>query len=486
MDLNTKEMEQSLYRLIDGANLLALYLDRHGRILICNKKTQDMAARPKEEIIGREWPSILFRNDNAAMKQQMFKAVMEDSVTYKRSNNFEGLIIDANNNERLISWNISPILSASGELEGTFLVGNDITELKEKEASLKKIDETLKNIFSSIKEYALCVINLDGNITYFGMGAEAMLGWQKNDIIFKHISALFAAADVKAQLPVILERVRDAGKYETEAELVTRRGQRFPVSLTVGKFLDPENKLIGYIFMAKDITERKRLEYQIFQAEKLAAIGQLAAGMAHEINNPLFVISGRLEMILEGERLTGELKKDLNIINAQADRIRKLVDRLLKFARQPVPKLEIININEAIEAVLPFLSYHKSLMSKINIDKDFAGSLRPIKGDLNQLQEVFMNLFLNAYQAMPEGGRLTIKTSNFMDSFAEIRISDTGSGISPENLKNVFMPFFSTKKDGTGLGLSICYNIIKSHNGSIDVESQPNKGTTFIVRLPFA
>jgi two-component system NtrC family sensor kinase len=313
-----------------------------------------------------------------------------------------------------------------------------------------------------------------------------MLGWQKNEIIFKHISILHTQEDAKSNLPFILEQVRQTGEHEAEIELIKKDGQRFPVMLTASKFLDAEGKLIGYIFIAKDITERKKLEYQIIQAEKLAAIGQLVASMAHEINNPLFVISGRLEMVLEQEGLVDNLRKDLNIINAQADRIRKLVDRLLKFARQAPPKLETININDAIEGVLPFLSYHKSFVSKINIEKDLAVGLHSIKGDLNQLQEVFMNLFINAYQAISEGGKLSIKTSNFMDRFVEIRISDTGCGVAPHDLKNIFIPFFSTKKEGTGLGLSICYNIIKSHNGSIDIESQVDKGTTFIIKLPLA
>ncbi len=486
MELNTKETENSLYRLIDNTNLLVLYLDMNGNIVIANKKIEDVTGKIKKDIIGKHWLSVLFHEDNTAMKQQMFKAVMDDAITYKRSNNFEGVIVDTNNNERLISWSMSPILSESKELEGIFLVGHDVTELKERGASIKKIDETLKNILYSIKEYALYVINLDGNITYFGMGAEVMLGWQKNEIIFKHITILHTDEDAKSNLPFMLERVREAGEYEAEIELVKKDGQRFPVMLTAGKFLDTEGKLIGYLFMAKDITERKKLEYQIFQAEKLAAIGQLAAGMAHEINNPLFVISGRLEMILEQKGLLNNLRKDLVIINTQADRIRKLVDRLLKFARQTPPKLETININDAIEGVLPFLSYHKSLTSNIAIVKDLATDLRSINGDLNQLQEVFMNLFINAYQAMPEGGKLHIKTGNFMNRFAEIRISDTGCGITPYNLKNIFMPFFSTKKDGTGLGLSICYNIIKSHNGSIDIESKVSKGTTFIIKLPLA
>jgi two-component system NtrC family sensor kinase len=254
----------------------------------------------------------------------------------------------------------------------------------------------------------------------------------------------------------------------------------------VSKFLNAEGKLKGYIFIAKDITERKKLEYQIFQAEKLAAIGQLAAGMAHEINNPIFVISGRAEMLLEGTDLSQEARKDIEIINSQADRIRKLVDSLLKFSRHNSKQLQEVNINDTIEGVLSLIGYHKLPSHEVEINKDFALDLRPVKADLNQLQEVFLNLFINAFQAMPNGGRLSIATKNINDKFVEIQVGDTGVGIDSKHLKDIFMPFFSTKKEGTGLGLPICYNIVKDYGGDMFVVTQLNKGTTFTVRLPFA
>lgn len=192
-------------------------------------------------------------------------------------------------------------------------------------------------------------------------------------------------------------------------------------------------------------------------------------------------------MFLGQTRLARHVREGLDIMNSQVERIRRLVDQLLKFSRKTPPKMEVLNINNVLEAVLPLLSYHKLPTSQVNIEKKWTEGLLTIKGDLNQLQEVFVNLLLNAYQSMPEGGTISIKTSNFQNQYAEIRISDTGHGIPPEQLKNLFMPFYSTKKDGTGLGLSICYNIIKNHNGSIDVEeSQMNKGTTFIIKLPFS
>ena len=492
MIFQNKGSDNFLIKLIDHANVYVLYIDNHGYISMCNKKMEELSGKPRDGIIGRQWAEVLFKNNNQPLKQQMFKAVIDDSISYKRLNSFEGLFVDINNNERLISWSINPILSESKDwggvalLEGVLFIGNDITELREKGGSLKKIDDTLKDIFTSIKEYALYVANLEGNITYYGMGSEQMFGWPKNEIIFKNVKILHLPDDRESKLPAILEQVRNVGSYESEIDLLKRDGQSIAVILTVNQFLDSHGKIIGYTFIAKDITERKKMEYQSIQTEKLVAIGQLAAGMAHEINNPLFVISGRLEMLLEQDDISEKLKDDLKIINSQADRIRKLVDRLLKFARQTPLKSENVNVNEIIESVLPFLSYHKVPISKIQIEKDMDPNMPMIKGDLNQLQEVFINLCINAIQAMPEGGKLSIKTSNYFGRFAQIVISDSGAGIAPQHLKNLFMPFFSTKKDGTGLGLSICYNIIKNHNGSIDIESQLNKGTTFIIKLPFA
>ncbi|MDD5431767.1 MAG: PAS domain-containing protein [Candidatus Omnitrophica bacterium] len=480
-----QDTDKIIHKIIDNANVYLLYLNSLGNIVLCNKNIEEFIGKKRKDILGIYWLKALYGDDGNLIKQQMFLAMMDDSIKYKRSNDFEDVITGRDKKEKHFLWSISPILGDRNELEGVLLIGYDRTELIRREAAFKKIDDTLKNILSSIKEYALYVVNLDGNITYFGMGSELMFGWDKNKIVFKHVSLLHAADDITGKLPLILEQVRKSGQYETEIDLIKKDGQLFPVILTVSQFLDSDGNQMGYIFIAKDITEKKKLEYQIFQSEKLAAIGQLAAGMGHEINNPLFVISGKVDLLLSRKRISQSLKKELNSISEQAERIRKLVERLLRFARKTPPKLETLDVNEIIESVLPLVSYHKIQRGKISIEKHFGKDLPPVRGDLNQLQEVFVNLFINAMQSMSESGTLSITTSNFQNLFAQINISDTGSGISQDNLKNLFMPFFSTKKEGTGLGLSICYNIVKNHNGSIDVESQPGKGTTFIIKLPF-
>lgn len=470
--------------LIENAAVLVLYLDQNGKVALCNKKTQSLVGLKPADILGKNWLKVLFRDTNNAMQRDMFKAVLDDALTYKRAKDFECHLLNDQGSFRLISWNVTPILNKNNQVQGSLLFGQDITEVQERKNSVKNIDESLKNIISSINEYALYVINLDGLITYFGMGCETMFGYSKPEIIFKHVSILHNVNKAATELSLILERVRLFGKYESEIELFTNQGLAIPVRLTVNQFLDAQGKLTGYVFIAKDITQTKKLEYQVFQAEKLAALGQLSAGMAHEINNPLFVISGRLEM-LKQEEFGFKFKETVNLIDSQVNRIRKLVDRILKFARKSTLTLEAININEIIELVLPLVRYNQLPSVKVEIEKSFEPNMPKVLGDADQLQEVFLNMIINAYQAMPEGGVIKITTSNFQNLYTQVQIVDTGVGIPAGNFKDIFMPFFSTKGQGTGLGLSICHNIIKNHNGSIELESRINQGTTFTVKLPF-
>jgi len=471
--------------LIENAAALVLYLDLDGKVALCNKKTQSMVGLSRTQIIGKNWLKVLFRNKNSSLRGDMFKAVLDDALTYKRSKDFQCHLSGKNDDLRLVSWNITPILDKNDRVQGSLLLGLDITSFRERENSLKNIDDSLKNIISSINEYALYVINLDGLITYFGMGCEKMFGYTKPQIIFKHVGILHNVNKAAFELSLIFEKVRQSGRYESEMELFTRQGQAIPVRMTVNRFLDADGKLTGYIFIAKDITETKKLEYQVFQAEKLAALGQLSAGMAHEINNPLFVISGRLE-ILKQEKIAPEYREVLDLIDSQATRIRKLVDRILKFSRKSTLTLDKVDINQIIDLALPLVNDSQLPARKVEIIKSFAGNLPKVLGDPDQLQEVFLNMIINAYQAMPGGGLIKITTSNFENLYAQVQITDSGVGIPAANFKNIFMPFFSTKGKGTGLGLSICHNIIKSHNGSIELESQINQGTTFTIKLPFA
>jgi two-component system NtrC family sensor kinase len=225
----------------------------------------------------------------------------------------------------------------------------------------------------------------------------------------------------------------------------------------------------------------KETQDQLIQAAKLAAIGELAATVAHELNNPLTTILGYTELIRE-EEISEGIKKDLEIIEAECLRARDIVRQLLEFSRKRPLQLIELDINDTLQEVIKFLSPNIK-KSSIKLLTEFS-PLPNTLADKDQIKQVFLNLINNAVQAMPEGGVLTIKTG-IHDSNIFIEVSDTGIGIPKEILPRIFEPFFTTKKEkGTGLGLSISYRIVESHGGKIYVKSQKGKGTTFKVILP--
>jgi signal transduction histidine kinase len=233
----------------------------------------------------------------------------------------------------------------------------------------------------------------------------------------------------------------------------------------------------------KELTEAQQ---QLIQSEKLASVGQLAAGVAHEVNNPLGTILLYSHMLLEKLGNKDARREELEIIAKEATRCRDIVRGLLDFARQRKLQMENIDLNKILNEVLSLASKQPSFQ-KVEISKALDPSLPRVSGDPVQLKEVFLNIVSNAGEAMPRGGRVAVSSKfNNGGGNIEVAIHDTGHGVSPENLNKIFMPFFTTKQigQGTGLGLAIAYGIVKMHRGSIDVESKQGEGTTFVVKLP--
>ncbi len=246
--------------------------------------------------------------------------------------------------------------------------------------------------------------------------------------------------------------------------------------------------------------ELKQTQVQLVQSGKLAAIGQLGAGVAHELNNPIGGILGYAEYLLEkvrGPDFNAEdfktCEKPLGYIKKEAERCQTIIENLLKFSRRSPEGFKPLNINHVIEDTLTLVG-HQLMVKKVELKKKLADDLKLVEGNANQLQQVFTNIIFNAQQAMPEGGILTITTRLKVEDkrlsgkpdFIEISFTDTGCGIPPENLDKIFDPFFTTKMDwkGTGLGLSVSYQIVQNHKGQIKVESLLGNGTTFTVFLP--
>jgi signal transduction histidine kinase len=238
----------------------------------------------------------------------------------------------------------------------------------------------------------------------------------------------------------------------------------------------------------EDVTERRGLERSARRAEKLAALGTMAAGLAHELNNPIGIMSSRIEIMLqdaESEPLPVEVLEDLQVLRRHAQRLARITQGLLSFARQSPGQRGPVDLNHLVEETL-LLVEPPMAKAGIAVKRVLAPEVPPVLGDGNALQQVLLNLLTNARDALRDHGEVCVETRALADppGAARLVIRDTGPGIPPEALPRIFDPFFTTKAEGTGLGLSISYGIVREHQASIDVESRPGAGTTFVLTFP--
>jgi signal transduction histidine kinase len=287
-------------------------------------------------------------------------------------------------------------------------------------------------------------------------------------------------------------RVRqDAGIHNLyKFRLKTPAGETRTVNVAIAPLVTRKFQVVGRLVIMDDITERVELEAQLSQADKLSSIGLLAAGVAHEVNTPLAVISSYTQML--AKQLQGDPQKSglLEKITRQTFRASEIVNNLLNFSRTSGSEFTEVDVNKVITDTLALLE-HQFKTAKINVHPELTQAISPIQGNPGRLQQVFLNLFLNAKDAMPGGGTLSVETSN--GSNVSVRVSDTGSGIAAEHIQRIYDPFFTTKaapregqNRGTGLGLSVTYGIIQEHAGKIRVESHPGSGTTFALDFPLS
>jgi signal transduction histidine kinase len=281
-----------------------------------------------------------------------------------------------------------------------------------------------------------------------------------------------------------------------ETRLMVKGGAERTIAWQHITLRDDEGRITGLLSSGEDVTDRKKAQEELIRAEKLAAIGQLAAGVAHEVNNPLAGLLVYLKVLLkklgEGKLQSEETERQLLDMERETARSSRIIKALLDFSRQTEPDLRPIDINEAVEATLSIIGHQISL-GNIDLEKSLASGLPKVVADFDQIQQALMNVALNAIQAMPEGGRLTIETSlaegvrldESTGDTVRIAISDSGQGIPEEHLEKVFAPFFSTKPKGkgVGLGLAAVQGIIERHKGELKVESELNEGTTLTIWL---
>lgn len=338
-------------------------------------------------------------------------------------------------------------------------------ELERKKIDYSKLEALYRDIVENV-ESGLISLDRDGHIGFLNKAGEDILGYRFDELYKESVSKIFPWMDLKRK-----------GQLRGEAIFKKKDGK----DIFLGFSISPSRDIGGKVMVFQDITKVKEMEEQVMRSEKLAAIGELAAGIAHEIRNPIASISGSTEILKEELGGSNHLKPLMDIILREADRLNRLVTDFLQFSKPALPQKEVFPLKDLINETLLSLRGNPDWNQDVKVEVQIPNSLS-LYGDSGQLRQVFLNLFLNAVQAMPHGGILHISALN-RDGLVEVSVQDTGLGIPQEIKGKIFDPFFTTKENGTGLGLTIVHQIIKNHQGEIQVKSEFARGTKVTLRL---
>jgi PAS domain S-box-containing protein len=344
----------------------------------------------------------------------------------------------------------------------------------------RRAEEKLKRLFSAVEQTADIVIitNKEGVIEYVNPAFEKVTGYTKTEVAGQTPRILKSGKHDKKFYENLWKTVLSGQVFREILINKKKNGQFYYAEKTITPIRDKEGNITYFVSTDKDITERKEVE----KTQRLAQLGELVADMAHEVNNPLMIISGNAQISLMEEIKNDEVKNNLKIIFEECTRAKDIIQRLLKFSRPTKGERKEVDISKAIESVVGIIEHQFKLVN-VEIKRNYTPNLPFVFVDDKQMQEVFMNLLNNARDAMPQGGVIEISASAER-GFMRVDFKDTGCGMTEEVMKRLFEPFFTTKEKGTGLGLSVCYGIMKSHNGKLWFESEPDKGTTAAIFLP--
>jgi PAS domain S-box-containing protein len=369
--------------------------------------------------------------------------------------------------------------------------------------SVIKLEETERRfrlLVEAVIDYAIYMLDPTGHVVNWNQGAQRIKGYTRDEIVGQHYSRFYTEEDRQKELPKeVIATATRSGKYEGEGWRVRKDGSKFWANVTVSAIRDPSGRLLGFAKVTRDLTERREAEERRRHSQKMEAIGQLTGGVAHDFNNLLTVICGNIEAL---QRRLPAVKDDnlerlANAALRGAERAAVLTHRLLAFARRQTLQPKPVSVNTVINGMSEML--RRTLGESILVETVLAGGVWPVLADINELENSLLNLAVNARDAMPDGGKLTIEAANiYLDEeyaasaevspgqYVGVFVSDTGVGMTPETASQAFEPFFTTKEigEGTGLGLSQVYGFIKQSGGQVKIYSEIGAGSTIKLYLP--
>lgn len=481
---STAERYEKLYTmLLDTIPSSVLMIDRDMRVISANRNFLTKSRRAVSNTIGHRlneiFPAIILNQMNITQQiHQVFDA-NQPTKGQRMSYRSPGVPL------RIYYLRILPF-SWDGVVENAMLLMDDVTEQIRLSEEVRRMERHMASVFESASDIILSA-DIEGKILSWNPAAEKVSGYTfseaRNKSFFKYI-----AKDYRKEMKQKFSKMISTQKTQmAEWDLLTKNETGIPVSWVCSPMKDDQSQATGIVAVGRDLTERRKLELQLLQSQKFAALGVMAGGIAHEIRNPLAICSSGAQFLVNDNTTSEFHKACAEKIHTGIQRASIIIENLLRFAR-PQVKSEMVRVNLPflLQETLAFIT-NQAKIQKAELIVDIPQDPLMVNGNPSLLQQVFINLFLNGLQAMPNGGTLRISIRK-TEGNVQIRLQDTGQGISMKDIDKIFDPFYTTSPvgKGTGLGLSLCYSIVKQHEGSIEVESVEGKGSTFTVKLPVA
>ena len=476
----------------------AIYmLDSEGNVTSWNAGAERIKGFQTDEIIGKHFSNFYTEEDR---KAGIPAKVLETARSEGRFEG-EGWRVRKDGTRFWASVVIDRINGEDGELLGFAKITRDMTDKRVAQQALNDAERRFGILVQGVTDYAIYMLDPEGRVTNWNVGAERIKGYSPDEIIGEHFSRFYAPEDFDAGVPKrALETARETGRYEAEGWRVRKDGSRFWASVVIDRIDSEDGQVLGFAKITRDMTEKRetqlRLEEsreQLFRSQKMEALGQLTGGLAHDFNNLLTAILGAADLGIRNVEDAEKVKRMLDGIRSSAQRGASLTKQLLAFARAQQLEIQQIDLRQFMNDVTTLV--RPSLRSDIELVTEISDQLWPVDADAGALELAILNFAFNARDAMKDGGTLKISAHNVVldgepdglkGEHVALQVSDTGSGMSPETLERVFEPFFTTKSfgEGTGLGLSQVFGFAKQIGGAVAVESEPGEGATFTLYLP--
>jgi PAS domain S-box-containing protein len=466
--------------LVDSIPVSVLVIDERMNVTLANHKFLEKARRFRLDTLGKPlskvFPAVIL-DELGLLKQirqafQTGKGVQGERLSYRAP----GLP------QRIYYYNLVPIHSGS-RVEHVLLVMDDVTEQIRLGEEIRRVESHLASVVESANEIVLST-DVAGRISSWNHAAERTTGFRPDEVQDGDLYRLLSERSRPAFEALCSDIEHHGTAHNTDCELVTKKGTFIPVSWVLSPLKDGSGKVVGMVAVGRDLTEHREFEQQIRQSEKLAAMGVMAGGIAHEVRTPLAIASSAAQFLMEKD-ISDEFRRECAAkVHLGIERATDIVENLLRFARPMSTEMTTVDLPDVIRDVVLLIS-NQARAQQIEIVLCLPAPPVRLEGSASLLQQVFLNLFLNALRAMPQGGTLTVSTQLIREEVVT-RVSDTGCGIARADIARIFDPFYTTAPvgQGTGLGLAICYSIIQQHGGSISAESSLGQGSTFILRLP--